>query len=352
MKSFTFVICILVILLKTGNVLSDSSIFTVNNILINKNTYKNKEELINIAFLKGFKKLNNKILLEKDLIKTNNEKLNNIKNLISHYQIINKNNDNDENVTIVNIFFKRDKIYEYYYKNDIKYSDVTQKNLKILPILNVNGETFIYENNFFYQNWETKELKKDDNNVHFYNLINYILPLEDLKIIEQFKNSADNFEKINLANLFDEHNTKDNLFIVINYNKNNTKIFLKGNISSKIVIKNLNFKNEKNLDYQNILINLKKEIFEIIKSQNIVDIGRPSFLNLNLKINKANDLTKLQTFLSEIDLIENFHVNELNKKFANIKIKYYGKINVITEKIKAKGLKLEVINNQWKVSVE
>ena len=352
MKSFTLVICILVILLKTGNVLSDSSIFTVNNILINKNTYKNKEELINIAFLKGFKKLNNKILLEKDLIKTNNEKLNNIKNLISHYQIINKNNDNDENVTIVNIFFKRDKIYEYYYKNDIKYSDVTQKNLKILPILNVNGETFIYENNFFYQNWETKELKKDDNNVHFYNLINYILPLEDLKIIEQFKNSADNFEKINLANLFDEHNTKDNLFIVINYNKNNTKIFLKGNISSKIVIKNLNFKNEKNLDYQNILINLKKEIFEIIKSQNIVDIGRPSFLNLNLKINKANDLTKLQTFLSEIDLIENFHVNELNKKFANIKIKYYGKINVITEKIKAKGLKLKVINNQWKVSVE
>ena len=352
MKNFTFVIYILVILLKTGNVLSDSSIFTVNNILINKNTYKNKEELINIAFLKGFKKLNNKILLEKDLIKTNNEKLNNIKNLISHYQIINKNNDNDENVTIVNIFFKRDKIYEYYYKNDIKYSDVTQKNLKILPILNVNGETFIYENNFFYQNWETKELKKDDNNVHFYNLINYILPLEDLKIIEQFKNSADNFEKINLANLFDEHNTKDNLFIVINYNKNNTKIFLKGNISSKIVIKNLNFKNEKNLDYQNILINLKKEIFEIIKSQNIVDIGRPSFLNLNLKINKANDLTKLQTFLSEIDLIENFHVNELNKKFANIKIKYYGKINVITEKIKAKGLKLKVINNQWKVSVE
>ena len=183
-------------------------------------------------------------------------------------------------------------------------------------------------------------------------MINYILPLEDLKIIEQFKNSADNFEKINLANLFDEHNTKDNLFIVINYNKNNTKIFLKGNISSKIVIKNLNFKNEKNLDYQNILINLKKEIFEIIKSQNIVDIGRPSFLNLNLKINKANDLTKLQTFLSEIDLIENFHVNELNKKFANIKIKYYGKINVITEKIKAKGLKLKVINNQWKVSVE
>ena len=90
MKNFTFVIYILVILLKTGNVLSDSSIFTVNNILVNKNTYKNKEELINIAFLKGFKKLNNKILLEKDLIKTKNEKLNIIKYLIRIIAMIRK----------------------------------------------------------------------------------------------------------------------------------------------------------------------------------------------------------------------------------------------------------------------
>ena len=48
------------ILLKTGNVLSDGGIFTVNNIEINKNSYKSKEELINIAFRQGFNKLNKK----------------------------------------------------------------------------------------------------------------------------------------------------------------------------------------------------------------------------------------------------------------------------------------------------
>ena len=41
--------------------------FTVNNIQINKNDYKNKDELINIAFKKGFEKLNSKILLEERL---------------------------------------------------------------------------------------------------------------------------------------------------------------------------------------------------------------------------------------------------------------------------------------------
>ncbi len=351
MKKLKFILTILIILFKTGNVLSDSSIFTVNNILVNKNAYNNKEELINIAFLRGFKKLNNKILLEKDLIKTNDENLTNIKNLISHYQILDSNQSSEKGDTIVNIFFKRDKIYNYYYKNDIKYSDITQKSLKILPILNIDGEIYIYDNNFFYQNWVTKELEKKNSKIEFYNLIDYILPLEDLKVIELLKNNSENLENIDLSKLFDEYKSKDNLFIVINYGKKNTKVFLKGYISSKMIIKNINLKDENILKYQNILITLKKEIFEIIKSQNIVDISRPSFLNLGLKINQENDLIKLQTLLNEIDLIENFHVNELNNKFANIKIKYYGKINVISEKIKDKGLKLKIENNQWKVSV-
>ena len=66
MKNFKIIFYILIILLKTGNILCEESIFTVNNIQINKNAYKNKEELINIAFRKGFEKLNNKILLERD----------------------------------------------------------------------------------------------------------------------------------------------------------------------------------------------------------------------------------------------------------------------------------------------
>ena len=66
MKNIKFIFIIVIILFKTGNVLCVESIFTVNNIEVNKNAFKNKEELINIAFKKGFEKLNSKILLEKD----------------------------------------------------------------------------------------------------------------------------------------------------------------------------------------------------------------------------------------------------------------------------------------------
>ena len=60
MKYLKFIIVILIILFKTGNNLYAESIFTVNNVQVNKNSFKNKEELINIAFRKGFEKLNNR----------------------------------------------------------------------------------------------------------------------------------------------------------------------------------------------------------------------------------------------------------------------------------------------------
>ena len=69
MKNFKIIFVILMILFKTGNVLSKESIFIVNNIKVDKDSFKNKEELINTAYKKGFKKLNNKILLRKILLK-------------------------------------------------------------------------------------------------------------------------------------------------------------------------------------------------------------------------------------------------------------------------------------------
>ena len=71
-----------------------------------------------------------------------------------------------------------------------------------------------------------------------------------------------------------------------------------------------------------------------------------------LLIKKKNDLIRLQKILQEVDLIENFYVNEFSKKSAFIKIKYYGKINKITEKLSQKGINIIVESEQWKVSLK
>ncbi len=347
MKNLKFIFIILIILFKTGNVLCAESIFTVNNIQVNKNAFKNKEELINIAFKKGFEKLNNKILLEKDHDKIKNLSLRNIKNLVSHYQIVKSDKEMKQNFELINLYFKRDKMYNFYSKNNIKYSDVSGKIIKILPVLLLDNEIFIYDNNFFYDNWLiNKDEKKNEN-------IDYIFPIENLETIETIKNNQDNLELINLNEIFDKDIEKDNLLVIINYNKQKTNFFLKGTISSKKIVKNL-FLRSKNeiIEYPIILKYLKDEILEIVKSQNIIDVGAPSFLNISLSLNKQNDLFLFQNILSEIDLVENFNVTEFNNKIAYINIKYYGKINKIREKLIQKGLDINFSNNQWSARVK
>ncbi len=335
------------ILLKTGNVLSDGGIFTVNNIEINKNSYKSKEELINIAFRQGFNKLNKKILLDKDYSKIENISLQKIKNLISHYQIVDNTEEKNEFIKI-NIFFKKNKIYNFFYQNNIKYSDIAGKNLKILPVVLTKENTYIFSNNYFYKNWSIKK------NEFQSELIDYTLPIESLEIIEAIKKNKDNLESINLSIIFDEYLKEDNLFIIISLNDNKAKIFLKGIISSNKVMKNIQFINPENAESsfeKNILSFLKKEIIELIKYQNIIDVGTPSFLNINFVLKKRDHLLKAQKILNQIDLIDSFYVNEFDKNNANVKIKYYGKINKITEKLTKSGINLVIKNNEWKASI-
>ena len=104
---------------------------------------------------------------------------------------------------------------------------------------------------------------------------------------------------------------------------------------------------KKKIENTDILNFLKKEILELVKSQNIIDVGAPAFLNINLFLNSQKDLFLFQNILNEIDLIENFNVKEFNNKFAYVNIKYYGKINKIKEKLIAKGININFKDNLW-----
>ena len=112
MKLLIILISILIFLFKSQNTFSDSSIFVVNNIEIENKDFKTKQQLVNISIKKAFKELSERILLRKDTKKLSKISINEIKNLVSHYQI--KKEEDLE--TIVNIFFDRKKFTIFYIK--------------------------------------------------------------------------------------------------------------------------------------------------------------------------------------------------------------------------------------------
>ena len=109
MKFYNLFIFIIIIFLKTGNVLSENTIFSVNNIIIKSEKYRNHQEFLNQAYREGFYQLIERISLRKDYKKLKQTSLKDIKNLISHFQIQKISNQNQIQKS-VNIYFDKDHL--------------------------------------------------------------------------------------------------------------------------------------------------------------------------------------------------------------------------------------------------
>ena len=345
MKSYKLIIIILIVFLKTGNVLSNNNIFDVNNIEIEKKGNATNEILANIAIKKSFEILTNKILLKRDLIKLRELKLTEIKELVKYYQISKKSENNIKPEKInFNISFDKDKIHDLFYKKRISYSEINNKELFILPILKKNNQIFIYNNNFFYNRWN--EINKTD-------LIDFILPLESIEIIQKVNLNKNNLLTLQLEDIFREYPKKNLTLVLIEDEKDKKiKIYLKSKVLEKNIIKNINIEKDnlsKDKLYTKIIIDIKDEIINLIKSKNLIDITAPSFLNVQFKINKKNNLVELKSRIKKIDAIENIYIQKLNSNSIFLKIKYLGKINKIIRQLENHQIRLELLNDQWSI---
>ena len=139
-----FITVILIFLIQTGNVFSNTNIFDVDNIELNNLNDQNREKLLNTSIKKGFDQLMQKILQKKYLEAVSNLSLKEIKKMISSYQIIEKKENTNGEKTLVNLSFDRVKINEFFYKKNILYADVSKTDVIILPILIKDDKYFIY----------------------------------------------------------------------------------------------------------------------------------------------------------------------------------------------------------------
>ena len=144
------------------------------------------------------------------------------------------------------------------------------------------------------------------------------------------------------------------VFTIIELENNKAKIFLNTKIEGKELKKNLIvnnvYLNEVEF-YNNIILEIKNTIKDLIKSQNLIDVRTPSFLNVKINLKTKNNLVEFKNRLDQINLITNFNVQKLNKDYALIKIRYFGKINKIINKLKENKMDLKLINGSWNINL-
>ena len=98
-----------------------------------------------------------------------------------------------------------------------------------MPILIKTNQINIFNNNFFYEKWN--EIYKND-------LIEFILPLENIEIIQNINQNKNNLIDIDLKKLFKEYPNKNLALILIeDRNSINKKIYIKSIIQEKKYLK-------------------------------------------------------------------------------------------------------------------
>ena len=265
------IIFILIVFFKTETLFSKNELFIVNNIQIEKNEKLTNKALSDLAIKKGFNQLISKILLKEDEDKLSDLNFSLIKQLVTYYQIT-KVPEDKKNGKLVNfsVTFDKDKI-RLIFKRAISYSEISDKELYILPVLIKNNEIFIFNNNF-YSSW---------NKVFESDLIEFIFFLKNIELIKNINNIKNNLIYIDLDKLFKEYQNKNLALVLIEINDSkNEKGYIKAKIQGKNISKSLNF-NKKNLKnkqlYEEVITSTKKELINLVKSVNLIDIRTPSF---------------------------------------------------------------------------
>ena len=354
MNKFFFIFCIIVFLFKTQTVFSNNLFYDVNNIEISGkiNNDLDKKKLIQSAFQKAFIIFMNKTLLKNDAVKVRKTKINTIEDLVFAYQIVkNKKENKKKNILTVNVKFDQKKIINFLAQNRISYANIKNISLTLLPILIKDEDVFMYSDNFFYNNWPTAQNEIENANDI---LINYNIALENIEDLQYINLNKDNLESIDVKKIISLADQKNYVFLIIYFTEDKFRGYVKTNIENKKIDKNIELKiftGNNRKTFEEAILTLKEEISQIWKSQNLIDVNTPSFLDLFLDVNQINDYSKLLSIFDSIDLIEKYSVLEMTQEQTKIRLKYKGKLNKLRDTFLDKKINIKIANNIWRITV-
>ena len=328
---------------------SEENVFTINNIEVEGSVDLNfsREKYLDKAFLNSFELLMTKILLSGDLNKIDDIKLDQIKNLISSFQILEESYSKDEYKITVKIIYDDIKVKKLLGKKNISFSQPTNISVVFYPVFFINDEIKNFNENFFYKYW-TKILIKNE-------IINFILPLEDLDDLSEIVKMKNQIEELEIGNLVNEYNIKNYVFALMEYQNKKLNVHLKTNFNNNKTNKNISY-NIENINDESaltsILKDLKLKISDLWKEENLINLLMP--LSIRIKYQHANleDLEKIRNILSEISIVDNYNLEEFNVKNSYFKIYYYGDPKKLKSELLKFGYQLTNEKGYWEVSLE
>jgi len=304
----------------------------------------NKNEIIDEGFVEAFNELILSIVQSKDQIKLKNTSINQIKGMIETFSITDEKFIDEIYYLTINVSFNKKNIFDLLESKNIFPSLPLKKNFLFIPVFidqNKNQVSMFSENKLF-TSWNLNNKK--------YNLLNYILPTQDLDDFSSIKKNINNLENYDFKEILNKYNIDDHIIIIVFKNNNKIRVFSRIYLNQKNNFKNFNF-NEVNFDNEEDIFefinNLKLVYEDFWKSQN--EINTSVKLSLNISINNSNNIKidKFEKILSDMDLIYNFYIYKFDNKNNFYKVIFNGTPDKFLEVMSYKNYDFEIKNKIW-----
>jgi hypothetical protein len=305
-----------------------------------------KSSVIDKGFQISFSSLLSMITTSGDKNKIKNISIKELKSMIDSFTISDEKFINNEYFAKLETTFNKKKILKFLEKKNIFPSTPIRNKVLLVPIL-INTETdsiYLFNDNVFYDRWNDKKQN--------YQLLNYLLPSEDLEDLNKIQEMSNSVETYDFVNLIKKYDLKDYIISIIYRNKDEIKILSKINLNNSLKINNqkyskINLANEK--DFNMILENLKNLYEDEWKKNN--EINTSIKLPLTISINSKNykKIINLEEVLSSINLISNFYILKFNNKSTQYKIIYNGSPKTFFKDMNDRNFDIVIKNNVWTV---
>ena len=306
----------------------------------------NKNRAIDKGFQKSFLNLLTMITTSSDKYKIKNTSTKEIKAMIDSFTISGERFINNEYFATLETTFNKKNILKFLERKNIFPSVPIKNKVLLIPILiDVDTENiYLFNNNIFYKQW---------NNIsNNYQLLEYLLPSEDLEDLNKIQEMSSSIETYDFISLVKKYDIKDYIISIIYKNKNNLTILSKINLNSSFKINNQNYLNvnlENEKEFNKILEKLKDVYEDEWKRNNEINTSIKLPITISINSKKTKKIMELERALDNIDLVAGFNILNFNSESIKYKITYNGTPNIFLNDMRKNNLELEMKNNIWTI---
>ena len=322
--------------------------FEINDIEISQPFKINfdKNKVIDLGFKTAFFELVYSLIKSPDFKKIENIRLNEIKSMIETFSIKEEKFIDQKYYVNLGVSFNKKKIFRYLEKKNIFPSRILKEQFLFIPvIINEKGNDIsIFSNNPIYTDWNKTNKR--------YQLINYLLPSEDLEDLNLIKEKLDVIETYDFNDITKKYFLKNSIISVIFKGKNEVRILTKIYNDKNEIIKNDTFKNI-NLDNEtdlNFLIENLKNLFEDTwKKLNEINTSIKVPITIKIKNDDLKKSNNFELFLNEIDMVSDYSVEKFDKEFIFYEVLFNGTVQNFINIMKNKKYNLNTQKKVWMI---